>query len=409
MSRESHAGSRADGASLPLAILAWSGALLAVAAAIVGSVGVPQSADSGGAYFAVIFVALELGLGVMGALIASRRPANPIGWLLLLAVLLFGIAIVGSGYADLSATRYDGGLPLTLPVAWVSSWTFAPAIGVLVIFVPLLFPTGKLPTPRWWPILIPAVIGPLFGAASTAFSPGPLDDAGRVLNPLGIPGAEAALALVNTISIVTAPMAFGAVIVSLVLRYRHGSATERNQIKWFAYPASVAAVALAIGLPDIGPVSDAAWVVALTAMALVPFAIGIAILRHGLFDIDVIINRTLVYGALSVLLAAIYIGSVLLLQQLLNPLTADNRLAVAASTLAVVGLFQPLRRWIQAVVDRRFYRSSYDAAQVVAGFMARLRDEVELDHLTDELHVTISDALRPASVSVWLRGRPADR
>ncbi|HEX5396221.1 MAG TPA: hypothetical protein VFX74_03930, partial [Candidatus Limnocylindria bacterium] len=388
MSRTTTAGLHAAGASLPVAILAWTGAVLAAAAGILGPLLVPQSADSGDAYFAVVFLALELGLGVMGALIASRRPASPIGWLLLLAALLFGLAIVGGGYAELSVTQFDASLPLTVPLAWVTSWTFAPAIGVLAIFVPLLFPTGRLPTPRWWPILIPAFIGPLAGGASTAFTPGPLDDAGGILNPFGIPGAEQAMQWVNTISVVTAPIAFAAVILSLVLRYRHGTATERDQIKWFAYPASVAAVAMAIGLPNFGTVSDAAWVVALTSMALLPIAMGIAILRHRLFDIDVIINRTLVYGALSVLLAAVYIASVLLLQELLNPLTADNRLAVAASTLAVVGLFQPLRRWIQAVVDRRFYRSRYDAARVVAGFMARLRDEVELDHLTDELHGT---------------------
>jgi hypothetical protein len=193
------------------------------------------------------------------------------------------------------------------------------------------------------------------------------------------------------------------------VRYRHATQTERDQIKWFAYPASVAAVGLGLGIQDFGAFSEFGWAISLTALALLPMAIAIAILRHRLWDIDLIINRTLVYGALSVLLAAVYIGSVLLFELLLSPLTADGGLAVAASTLGVVALFQPLRRRVKAVVDRRFYRSRYDAARVMATFTASLREEVELDHLTDELAASIGTALRPASVSVWLRAPGADR
>lgn len=388
---------------LGLVILGWAGAALAFALTI-ATVLLPPAPGNGDTYIMVIFVLLMSGLASMGLLISSQRPRNPIGWLLLVAGVLFGISIMGGGYAELSVSRYDGDLPLTTFLAWVSDWTFAPGIGVLVVFVPLLFPTGRLPSPRWWPILIPAVLGPLAGAVPSAFRPGPMDVPGNIVNPMGIPGAGPLLDAVNLLSVFTAGPALLMVIVSMVLRYRRGSAVEREQIKWFAYPASVAAVALAIGLPDVGLISDAGWTIALSAMSLVPIAIAIAILRHRLFDIDVIINRTLVYGALSVLLAGIYIGSVLLLQELLRPLAPDSGLAVAASTLAVVALFQPLRRRIQAVVDRRFYRSRYDASKVVAGFMTRLRDEVELDHLTDELGASIRTALRPASVSVWLRG-----
>jgi hypothetical protein len=357
----------------------------------------------------VVFVLMMTGLASMGLLITSQRPRNPIGWLLLVAAVMFGISIMGGGYAELSVSRYGRDLPLTTFFAWITGWTFAPAIGSLVILMPLLFPTGRLPSPRWWPILILAVFGPLAAAAYTAFQPGPMDVPGNIVNPVGIPGAGPLLDIVNLLSIATAAPALLLVILSLVLRYRRGDAVEREQIKWFTYPASVAAVASAIGLPSIGLISDIAWTIAFSAMSLVPVAIAIAILRHRLFDIDVIINRTLVYGALSVLLAAVYIGSVLLLQELLRPLAPDSGLAVAASTLAVVALFQPLRRRIQAVVDRRFYRSRYDASKVVAGFMTRLRDEVELDHLTDELGASIRTALRPASVSVWLRRPSLDR
>jgi hypothetical protein len=393
---------------LGLVILAWAGAALAFALTIAAVLlpPVPGGADT---YLMVVFVLMMTGLASMGLLITSQRPRNPIGWLLLVAAVMFGISIMGGGYAELSVSRYGRDLPLTTFFAWITGWTFAPAIGSLVILMPLLFPTGRLPSPRWWPILILAVFGPLAAAAYTAFQPGPMDVPGNIVNPVGIPGAGPLLDIVNLLSIATAAPALLLVIFSLVLRSRRGDAVEREQIKWFTYPASVAAVASAIGLPSIGLISDIAWTIAFSAMSLVPVAIAIAILRHRLFDIDVIINRTLVYGALSVLLAAVYIGSVLLLQELLRPLAPDSGLAVAASTLAVVALFQPLRRRIQAVVDRRFYRSRYDASKVVAGFMTRLRDEGELDHLTDELGASIRTALRPASVSVWLRRPSLDR
>jgi hypothetical protein len=409
MSGDSRVGSRRQGTPLPIVVLAWSGAALSFAAALANSIWLPTPDDSGGTYFAVIFVVLEVGLGSMGALIASQRPRNAIGWLLLFAAILFAFSVVGGGYAAVSVTRYDASLPFTAAVAWVTTWSFGPAMGVLIVLVPLLFPTGRLPSPRWRPLVVVAILAPLAGGVAPAFTAGPLTDAGGLPNPLGIPGAEGVLAAFNTVSVVVAPVAFVAVIVSLVVRYRHATQTERDQIKWFAYPASVAAVGLGLGIQDFGAFSELGWAASLTALALLPMAIAIAILRHRLLDIDVIINRTLVYGALSVLLAAVYIGSVLLFELLLSPLTADGGLAVAASTLGVVALFQPLRRRIKAIVDRRFYRSRYDAARIVATFMARLRDEVELDHLTDELSASISTALRPASVSVWLRGPGADR
>jgi hypothetical protein len=387
---------------LGLVILAWAGAALAFALTIAAVLlpPVPGGADT---YLMVVFVLMMTGLASMGLLITSQRPRNPIGWLLLVAAVMFGISIMGGGYAELSVSRYGRDLPLTTFLAWVTGWTFAPAIGIVVIFVPLLFPTGRLPSPRWWPILIPAVLGPLAAALPAAFRPGPMDVPGNIVNPVGIPGAGPLLDVVNLLSIATAAPALLLVIVGLVLRYRRGDAVEREQIKWFAYPASVAAVALAIGLPDVGLISDAAWTIALSAMSLVPVAIAIAILRHRLFDIDVIINRTLVYGALSVLLAAVYIGSVLLLQELLRPLAPDSGLAVAASTLAVVALFQPLRRRIQAVVDRRFYRSRYDAEQIVHAFAGTLRDKVDLSALTDELVNVVDQSVRPARARVWLR------
>ncbi len=396
-----------NGASLPLLIIAWGAASVAYVSAAINTFVLPAPAQNGGAYFIGIFILLTVDLGTMGALVASRRPRHPIGWLLLLAGVLFSISVVGSGYAAESERLSNGTWPLTVLAAWLSSWTFVPALGVVAIFVPLLFPTGHLPTPRWRPMVPIGAAGLLGGLAPAAFSPGPLSEVTSVTNPVGIPGAGPILELINTLSGILAPAVFVAVIVSLVLRYRHGSQTERDQIKWFLYPAGIAAIGLGIGLPDAGLVSDAGWTIGLTGMALLPVAIGIAILRHRLFDIDLLIKRTLVYGALTLMLGATYVASVLVLQELLAPLVADNGLAIAASTLGVVALFQPLRRRIQGSVDRRFYRSRYDAARVINSFGARLRDQVELDRLTEALHDSVTDALQPASAWVWMRERGA--
>jgi hypothetical protein len=393
-------------APLPLLLVAILAALLTFSAAFVNSFVQPSSEDP--LVFSFIFAVLVVGLGAMGSLLAILRPANRIGWLLLAAGILFSIGVVGSTYAAHSVQAAAGSWPLTVLAAWLSSWTFVVALGVVAIYIPLLFPTGRLTSPRWRWLALAGALGLFGGLAQAAFAPGPLSEVTQIQNPVGIAGAGPVLGAMNTISSLLAPVVFVLVVVSVVQRYRRGTSTERDQIKWFLYPAAVSAVGIGIGLTGMSVVGDAAWVIGLGAMALLPIAIGIAILRHRLFDIDVIINRTLVYGGLTAVLVGVYVVSVLLLEQLLSPFTADSGLAVAASTLGVVALFQPLRRRIQAGVDRRFYRSRYDAARVVSLFTGRLRDQVELTHLTDELSRSISDALQPTSVSVWLRRRTSD-
>ncbi|HET8587714.1 MAG TPA: hypothetical protein VFM74_07560 [Candidatus Limnocylindria bacterium] len=407
MSHESPPALSEPRASLPLMILAAGGGMFALASAAAYALVLPAPDDS--LVLSIIFAVLVSGLGAMGTLLASLRPRNPIGWLLLFADILFSIGVVGANYAQRSLALAGGSWPLTVLAAWMASWTFVLGIGVMGIFMPLLFPTGRLASPRWRWVVLAGAVGLAGGLAPSIFGPGPMSTAAPIDNPLGIDGAGPLLNTINGWSSVLAPIVFGLVVISLVQRYRRGGPVDRAQIKWFLYPAAVAGAGMGIGLTGIQVIGDLAWLIGLAATALLPIAIGIAILRHRLFDIDVIINRTLVYGGLTVVLAVVYVLSVLLLEQLLSPFTADSGLAVAASTLGVVALFQPLRRRMQALVDRRFYRSRYDASLVVSSFSSQLRDQVELTRLTDELGATISDALQPASVSVWLRGPSSDR
>jgi hypothetical protein len=393
-------------AAWPVVLLAMLGALAACFAAFANTFLLPSADDP--LVLSIVFAVLVAGLGAMGGLLAILRPRHPVGWLLLAAGVSFSIGVVGASYAQRSITLAGGSWPLTVLAAWLASWTFVLGIGVMGIFMPLLFPTGRLPSPRWRWVMLAGVVGLSGGLAPSILGPGRMSTA-PIDNPVGIDGAGPLLDMINGWSSLLAPIVFGVVVISLALRYRRGGAIERAQIKWFLYPAAVAGAGMGIGLTGIQVVGDAAWLIGLAATALMPVAIGIAILRPRLSNIDVIINRTLVYGGLTAVLVAIYVVSVLLLEQLLSPFTADSGLAVAASTLGVVALFQPLRRRIQAAVNRRFYRSRYDAARVVSLFTGRLRDQVELTHLTEDLSSSISDALQPTSVSVWLRRRTMDR
>jgi hypothetical protein len=267
----------------------------------------------------------------------------------------------------------------------------------------LLFPTGHLPSPRWRPVAWAA------GATITAISvvaavaPQPLDQ-GLPLNPLGIQQ----LAGVYELAAPTAFLLLGvlglASVASLVVRFRRARGEERQQLKWFTYGAAVLALLLAVSAASqtlSGRVPD---LVVAAALAAPPLAIGVAVLRYRLYDIDRIINRTLVYGALTVLLAVVYAGIVLTLGQLFGGLGEDpSSWVVAAATLAVAGLFQPARRRIQAIVDRRFNRRKYDAAKTVEAFSVRLRDEVDLDALAAELLAVVDQTMQPTAASLWLR------
>jgi hypothetical protein len=341
----------------------------------------------------------------VGAIVASRRPENPVGWLLCLLGAAFSIGHYSSQYAIYTLLAQPGSLPAGQALAWISSWILTPIIG-LQVFSFLLFPTGRLPSRRWRWLAWLTVAFVVAGVISSAFSLGGNAGLGPVQNPLGIEGFsdvyDAVLSVSSLLSV--------AVAYSLFVRLRRTGGVERQQIKWFAYAAvaTVGGTTIAYSIPDT--INTPPWFVwagyglVIATTPAIPVSIGIAILRYRLYDIDRIINRTLVYGALSVSLASVYAGSVVGLQYLFRTFTGQGSgLAVVASTLAIAALFNPLRRQVQAFVDRRFYRQKYDAARVLEAFSAKLRDEVDPDSLNDDLLAVVQNTMQPTHVGLWLR------
>jgi hypothetical protein len=362
--------------------------------------------------------ALFLAFPLVGALIASKRPKNAVGWLCLAVGLLWMLIGVFDYYSYYGAAT-PGSVPFPVVMAGISDWLWVPAMGLLGTYVLLLFPDGRLPSRRWRPLawLSGAVIFLL--SVAVMLVPGPLGNLAGVRKPFGIEGAEwlaaGALALLPLL-----PLCMLASALSLVLRYRRSGGEERQQIKWIAFAASVVAVLYAIAMIASFIFPAESWTTAgsvwwlnlltyavISSFTLVPIAVGIAILKYRLYDIDVLINRALVYGSLTVLLAATYLGGVVGLQYVFRVLTGqESTLAVVASTLAIAALFNPLRRRIQAFVDRRFYRRKYDARKTLEAFSAKLRDETDLATLNAEVVSVVSRTVQPANVSLWLRPDP---
>ena len=335
----------------------------------------------------------------VGAVVASRRRANPIGWLMCLSGLSYAVGGLAITYIESVPKGEEDGFLLGF-ADWISSWVWMVGIGPAATFLLLLFPTGRLPSPRWRPVAWAAGGGLVMTVAGIALSAdsGDLDRT----NPIAVPGAE----LVAGAGLLLLLLAALASLVSLVVRYRGARWEERRQLEWLTYAAALAGVALLTLIvleSTVGTTDELSNTLVSGAVAALPVAMGIAILRRGLFDIEVVINRTLVYAALTASLAGSYLALVLLLQLLLSP---GSDLAIAGSTLAVAALFRPLRARIQGLVDRRFFRSRYDAAQTLERFGARLRDEVDLDSLGGELRAVVGDTMKPAHVTLWLRTTP---
>jgi hypothetical protein len=349
-------------------------------------------------------VVAAVSAATVGAVLAARRPRHPVGWLL----LGLGLSLTGWGLA-FGYTRY--GLvarPGTLPAA---SYLAGFSTGIVMIwlacagFILLLTPTGKLPSPRWcwWARVVVAAAG--VWLLGSVVHPAPLyPEYPTIGNPLAVPAlprglldvAQAAAAVV-----VLASLLVGA--VSLVGRFRRARGVERQQLRWLAWGAGLAAVLLLVALAGLAierPGFNLFNVALGVCLALLPLATGAAILRYRLYDLDRIISRTLAYGLLTVLLGGGYALVVLGLGQLLG---RDSSLVVAAATLAVAGLFQPARRRVQTAVDRRFNRRRHDAARIIEAFGARLRDQVDLDSLTAELLEAVDQTMQPTQASLWLR------
>jgi len=363
---------------------------------------------------------LENTLGVVlfstvGATVASRRPENPVGWLLCLLALAISVGHSSSQYAIYTLLVQPNSLPAGEASAWIAAWILPIIIG-LQMFSFLLFPTGRLPSRRWrWLAWLTGTFV-LVGVISSAFALRANTGLGQIRNPLGIEG------FTNIYDVVffTVPLLYAAVASSLFLRLRRAGGVERQQIKWFAYAAAatVGGLVLAYMIPnsiDTPPWFErAGYALLIATTPAIPVSIGIAILRYRLYDIDRIINRTLVYGALSITLALLYFGGVTLTQITLRALTGQEQppqLMIVASTLLIAALFNPLRHRIQDFIDRRFYRRKYDAAKTLEEFGASLRHATDLDGLTAEVTSVIRETVQPAHVSLWLapaRGKEGD-
>jgi hypothetical protein len=347
----------------------------------------------------------------VGALVASRRPQNPIGWILAAAGLGYSLAGLAIAYGD-AAFAKGHSLPLATTVAWAGNWLWSVVIGLASALPLLLFPDGRLPSRRWRPVVWVVPVATVLAALSVMLSSDRIDVGHHrtIANPTALDGGAQLVHTLATLGFLGIVGSFLAALASVVVRFRRARGVERLQFKWLIYAAGLIVLSLVLGSAIgavIGSGDDATNVtngITSAALAAYPIAIGVAILRHRLYDIDVVINRTLVYASLTATLAAAYLGSVLLLQLALDRITSGSSLAVAVSTLAVAALFRPARSRIQGLVDRRFYRRKYDAARTLEEFSARLREQVDLEALGGELRSVVTETMQPAHVSLWLRG-----
>jgi hypothetical protein len=357
----------------------------------------------------------------IGLFLASRRPEHPIGWLFCAAGLVLGLDHFCGEYAIYALLAHPGSLPAGQAAAWVSSWVWVP-LAALICFLVLLFPDGRLPSRRWrlfaWLVGVAAIVG----VPVEALLPVPLCEVCPIENPFGIEGLESVAGLVHALVLVFwVGVLGGLAMVSLFLRFRRASGVEHQQIKWLAFTISVLYIGATLAyIVYRAPGAWWAWSVGQSLLAVgfvgVPIAMGVAILRYRLYEIDTLINRTLVYGALTVLLAAGYFATIMALQGIgdlvfqasFRALTGQNSaLATVAATLAMAAMFNPLRHRIQSFIDRSFFRNKYDAAKTLEAFSMKLRDETDLRALSDDLVRMVRQTMQPAHISLWLRPDPA--
>jgi hypothetical protein len=344
----------------------------------------------------------------VGTIIASRRPENPVGWLLCLSGVAVSMSSFASQYAIFALLARPGSLPAGEAMAWIAAWCLPIIIGSQLFYL-LLFPTGRLPGRRWrWlALLITAFV--ILGVGTSAFAPKAyLGSLGSIRNPLGIAGFTS---LYEAVLYVLAPVLQAAVVFSLFVRLRRAVGIERQQIKWLAYAAALLALGIVCNVINLAIDTPRWFELAGTAYFTVagtttPIAIGIAILRYRLYDIDRIINRTLVYGALTATLALLYFSVVTASQAVFQGFTGQKdlpQIAVVGSTLAIAALFNPMRRRIQELIDRSFYRRKYDAVKTLEDLSAKLRSETDLGTLSGDILRVVRDTMQPEHASLWLR------
>ncbi len=352
-------------------------------------------------------VLLAVGFPLVGAIILRRDPSSRLGWIYLTIGFWQALNLFSTGYTARAYEVRPAMLPFAAELSWVTIWAWVPSFTLFTTLGILLFPTGRMPSRRWWPVVVLAGVAFVLSLVPTAVAAWPyrglpleLATARDVPPPPGSALATA-FAIQNGGQIVLMAAMLGS-IGGLASRFRRSVGIERQQLKWFVFAAVIDLVIIIVWMFNVLPL----WAGIATAVVLglaFPVAIGIAIARYRLFEIDLIIRRTLVYGALSGALVALYVGLVIGLQEALSGIAPGNALAVAGSTLAVAALFQPLRRAIQASVDRRFYRSRYDASRTAERFSALLRQQVDLRRLSGDLAGAVEEALQPTTVTVWIR------
>jgi len=350
-----------------------------------------------------------LAFPIVGALIASRHPKNPVGWICLAIGLFWMLIFLGDSI--------PGTGPYPVTIAALTQATWIPPVGLLGIYLILLFPDGKLPSRRWRPLAWLSGVVMVLASLGITFAPGPLEGHPGVRNPFGLEAlGHPWVATAVFIVLLLLPLCMVASALSLVLRYRRSRGEEREQIKWIAFAATVVGllylIAMVSSLTFSGPWGGAGtplWLgllqqAALVTFSAVPIAVGFAVLNYRLYEIDLIINRTLVYGTLTITLVVLYFGGIVVLQRIFVTLTGQqSTLAVVASTLLIAALFTPLRHRIQGFIDRRFYRRKYDARRTLETFSIKLRDETDLEALNNDLVGVVRETMQPAHVSVWLR------
>src|SRR5918998_2829121 len=346
---------------------------------------------------------------LVGAVLASHRPRNPVGWFFVFSSVSFAVSEAMFRYAVYGLVIDPGSLPLARAMAWPATWLWVPGVLLVLVFLPLYFPNGRLLSLRWRPVMWLAIIVSGATVVIWAFLPGKVGDAWDITNPLGLAALRPAI---GGLEVVMAVLFLGFIlssVVSLVVRFRRSQGQERQQMKWLTYAA-----ATVLGLVLLTTLLEAAKSVFLSEMAGlatdllivgIPVGVGIAVLRYRLYDIDRIINRTLAYASLTVILVGVYFGGVTATQALFRALTGQEnlpQLVVVASTLVIAALFNPLRRRIQSFIDRSFYRRKYDAAKTLQGFSMKLREETDLNALSDDLVGVVRETMQPAHVSLWL-------
>ncbi len=390
--------------------LAWSLAAIALVCAVVGAAILASLLRDPDSDFDAAQIVFPLIAGVtfsaVGGLVAARRPGNAVGWLLLAFGAFVGLALVLDAVVQadhVGRISFEG----TAWVAWLNAQLWILSIGVTIPHLLLLFPTGRPPS-RPWRFVSVASAGLVLSMLLVALKPGPLNDYDWVENPAGVQGFGGVASAAEAAGILCFVVAGLGAAVSLVVRFRHSRGVERLQMKWVTYTVALAVLLWLLGAVA-GIVLESSLLenliggLTLLAICSFPVAIGVAVLRYRLYDVDRVISRTLVYGSLTVVLGAAYVALVLVGQWVFSSFAGGSNLAIAVSTLVVAALFLPLRARIQRVVDRRFYRGRYDAQRTLEAFGARLREEVDLLPLSGDLRGVVEETMQPEHVSLWLR------